>query len=127
MKSVLSHLSILLVIMTMADSLVLDLRICLSVFQPVTNFSSFQNCCYPDNHTIRTTIAPLFTLLTMFVVAVAVAVAVAVVVVVVVKALYYIAIVFEANITGALIGEAQLNARALFSRNGDRPITNYAN
>ena len=62
----------------------------------------------------------------MFVVAVAVAVVV-VVVVVVVKALYYIAIVFEANITRALIGEAQINARALFSRNGDRPITNYAN
>ena len=51
---------------------------------------------------------------------------VVVVVVVVVKTLYYIAIVLEANITRALIGEAQLNARALFYRNAHRPITDYA-
>ena len=51
---------------------------------------------------------------------------VVVVVVVVVKTLYYIAKVLEANITRALIGEAQLNARALFYINAHRPITHYA-
>ena len=51
---------------------------------------------------------------------------VVVVVVVVVKTLYYIARVLEANITRALIGEAQLNARALFYRNAHGPITDYA-
>ena len=60
------------------------------VFQSVTNSSSF--CYHPDNHTIPTTDASGFKPLIMFAV--------------IVKALYYIAIVFEANITRALIGEA---------------------
>ena len=63
--------------------------------------------------------------LTMFVVVVVVVVVVAAVAVVV-EALYYIAIVLEANITRAFIGEAQLNARALFYINAHRPITHYA-
>ena len=40
---------------------------------------------------------------------------------------FIIWLVFVADITRALIGEVQLNGRALFSRNAHGPITDYAN